>query len=64
MIIGPIQILIKQPVEEKKNYVFKPSVVYLKINLVLYPACGGGVGEAIFQSKLWINVKNFQYKLF
>ena len=32
----------KQSVEEKKNFEFKPAVLRLKINLVSHPTCGGG----------------------
>ena len=33
-----------QPVKEKENSEFKPAVLCLKIDFVLHPACGGGVG--------------------
>ena len=33
-----------QPTEEKENSEFKPSVLYLKIDLVSHNVYGGGVG--------------------
>ena len=36
--------LVRQPVEEKENSEFKPTVFHLKIDTTSYPVCGRGVG--------------------
>ena len=35
--------LVRQPVQEKENYKFKPALLCLKIDLMLHPTYGVGI---------------------
>ena len=41
--LGPLA-LVRQPIQEKENSEFKPTLLRLKIDLVSHPACGRGFG--------------------
>ena len=38
-------VLVRQPFYEKEGSEFKPALLCLKIDLMLHPACGEGVGK-------------------